>query len=607
MNILRIAWVVVSAAAVAAILFMSAGDTRAQTERLIWARLDLDISPAVELRDIYMLDSQNAWAVGTYYGSRDVQGHMYRLERKDGHWRVVDDPRLRQITNGSLNAVVAISNDNVWAVGDNGLVVHVDRSGWQVTNTPNLKTTLDTLQMFGNGDEGWAGGREDKAIAGCTSACYEPVMLHYTGGQWQRAGCCISGFRQDVTNLHFVTGAGYAVGRGAWRYNNGTWAFEQSSIGPARCSTRFPACNFLQTVRTRSSDEAWAAGYRNVTDTTLTAVLLHRQNGAWSDLLPGAELRADTLAARRVQSSLQGMTFSPDGYGIAVGWQSTAISPKGSSYIMSYRGDRNWYYDEAPFIEGSRLVKVSNTDATHALAVGNVSGINFVLSFGYGGPKPAPWPVVPPSPTPTIAPPPYSTPPPTARFPDPHRADITYFALVGHTLWGGFRDYWQAHGGLGQFGYPITEEFDEVSPTDGRRYTVQYFERARFEWHPKNNPPYDVLLGLLGNTITTTRRGQAPFQPATPSQEAGAVYFQPTRHNGAPQFVEYWRSHGGLPVFGYPISEPFVEASQADGRPYLVQYFERNRLEYHPELPEAYRVSLGLLGTEVLTARGWLP
>ena len=45
------------------------------------------------------------------------------------------------------------------------------------------------------------------------------------------------------------------------------------------------------------------------------------------------------------------------------------------------------------------------------------------------------------------------------------------------------------------FGYPISEPF--VDPTTG--YTIQYFERARFEYHPENaGTPYDVLLGLLG-------------------------------------------------------------------------------------------------------------
>jgi len=37
-----------------------------------------------------------------------------------------------------------------------------------------------------------------------------------------------------------------------------------------------------------------------------------------------------------------------------------------------------------------------------------------------------------------------------------------------------------------------------VSVVDGKPYTVQYFERAVFELHPENQPPYDVLLSLLG-------------------------------------------------------------------------------------------------------------
>ncbi len=67
-----------------------------------------------------------------------------------------------------------------------------------------------------------------------------------------------------------------------------------------------------------------------------------------------------------------------------------------------------------------------------------------------------------------------------------------------------------------------------------------------------------------------------------------------------PEFAGYWQTDGGLPVYGYPISEAFQEVSPTDGKLYLVQYFERNRLEYHPELPDLYRVSLGLLGTETL-------
>jgi hypothetical protein len=137
---------------------------------------------------------------------------------------------------------------------------------------------------------------------------------------------------------------------------------------------------------------------------------------------------------------------------------------------------------------------------------------------------------------------------------DPHNPDVTYFAPVGHTLRGGFRDYWQQYGGLAQFGYPLTEEFAEVSPTDGKTYVTQYFERARFESHPENKPPYNVLLGLLGRTITAGRENEAAFKAAVPQTGPGTLYFDATGHNMPAQFAGYWQKNGGLPVYGYPIS-----------------------------------------------------
>lgn len=46
-----------------------------------------------------------------------------------------------------------------------------------------------------------------------------------------------------------------------------------------------------------------------------------------------------------------------------------------------------------------------------------------------------------------------------------------------------------------------------MSPTDGRPYLTQWFERARFEWHPEqSDPQYSVLLGLLGNEVRAAPR-----------------------------------------------------------------------------------------------------
>lgn len=76
-------------------------------------------------------------------------------------------------------------------------------------------------------------------------------------------------------------------------------------------------------------------------------------------------------------------------------------------------------------------------------------------------------------------------------------AGYYYFTETGHNVSPLFSKYWQEHGGLFVNGFPISEPIQEQMP-DGKLYAVQYFERTRFELHPENAPPSNVLLGLLG-------------------------------------------------------------------------------------------------------------
>src|SRR3954449_12403587 len=89
-----------------------------------------------------------------------------------------------------------------------------------------------------------------------------------------------------------------------------------------------------------------------------------------------------------------------------------------------------------------------------------------------------------------------------------------FFPQTGKTVEGRFLDYWNSHGGVMQQGYPISDEMQEQSETDGRTYTVQYFERAVFELHPENAAPYDVLLSLIGAS-----QYERKYPPGAPSQQ----------------------------------------------------------------------------------------
>jgi len=153
------------------------------------------------------------------------------------------------------------------------------------------------------------------------------------------------------------------------------------------------------------------------------------------------------------------------------------------------------------------------------------------------------------------------------------------------------------------YGYPLSEELTENG------FTVQYFQRNRFEYHPENKGTrYEVLLGLLGRDITAGRAPEAAFQSvAAFTSNANSLYFKETGHSLSYGFRLYWERNGGLAQFGFPISEEFSELNPADGKIYTVQYFERARFEYHPELKGTrYETLLGLLGWQVVKERGWL-
>ncbi|HET6314012.1 MAG TPA: hypothetical protein VFH60_09260 [Chloroflexia bacterium] len=100
------------------------------------------------------------------------------------------------------------------------------------------------------------------------------------------------------------------------------------------------------------------------------------------------------------------------------------------------------------------------------------------------------------------------------------------FTETGKRVGGRFLDYWNRNGGLAQQGLPISEEFNEVSDLNGQTYRVQYFERAVFEYHPENQPAFQVLLSQLGTFRLRAKQqgggGGGGNQPPAPNARATA-------------------------------------------------------------------------------------
>jgi hypothetical protein len=102
--------------------------------------------------------------------------------------------------------------------------------------------------------------------------------------------------------------------------------------------------------------------------------------------------------------------------------------------------------------------------------------------------------------------------------PVPDTPTRRYIAETQHVIQHGFKEIWETRGAQAIFGFPISEEIQEILD-DGEWHTVQYFERARFEYWPDRPAGQRVLISHLGRKLAPADRlapVPAPGQPARP-------------------------------------------------------------------------------------------
>lgn len=140
-----------------------------------------------------------------------------------------------------------------------------------------------------------------------------------------------------------------------------------------------------------------------------------------------------------------------------------------------------------------------------------------------------------------------------------------------------------------------TGEVYGLMTTDPPIYKTNGYITPQTKFLPKQ-PFYDTFKNYPKRSL--------PLRPAaTPDM----LVFRETGHTVRGVFKRVWENRGGVELFGFPKTGQFYERNSADGRYYLVQYFERVRMEYHPDLKDTpYEVQFGLLGNETMVERGLL-
>ncbi|WP_322800904.1 hypothetical protein [Thermoflexus sp.] len=154
-----------------------------------------------------------------------------------------------------------------------------------------------------------------------------------------------------------------------------------------------------------------------------------------------------------------------------------------------------------------------------------------------------------------------------------------FFPETGYTVREPFLGFFEAHGGVNFFGYPITPAIPEPP------YEIQCFQYACLRRDPLAPPDQAVRLLPIAEALGL---GTPPIPPQRiPLGRPFRRYVPETGHTVSGMFLAFWLRHGGAPIMGNPISEPSVE----NGR--MVQIFQRMKVEWDPVEQAVRPMNLG--------------
>ncbi len=526
------------------------------------------------------LDAQgNGWAVANVAG---VGTAAFLLRIEDGTWRMAADrtsrPDLLFEDVGMSKMVLVADGSSGWAIGTDvalqePVLWRLQNGRWSrvAANLPSNARFISGLAMSEDGKTGWLSVHNPAHAA--------EYLRRLQNGAWTDVKL------PEDTGIEFISLSpngryGWATGElngdpKIFGLSNGQWSFIPGAF--------LPPDSYLSSVATDNDGNGWAVAVQQQPSARISLIRLRQDSppGTALEITPPPALAADpetyVVAPNVVLDRLGRGWFGGDFQTVKTATPNLVYNLAG--VLARLDGDN------ATQVDGATAGALAADVAPHGLSVSYDGGHAWVgtVTEPLGGTLVElrePWL--------------HEKPAGAGALPGP----AICFREVQYCLRGTFARYWQQNGGLDRFGYPISSEV--IENIGGKDYRVQYTQRARFEDHPENKgTSYEVLLGLLGNTLADARADDDPFQPKDLQVCSGCRWFPETGHNLALPFLAYWLDNGALPVFGLPRSEAFAEKSVTDGKTYTVQYFERNRIEYHPENKGTkYEFLLGLLGVE---------
>jgi hypothetical protein len=163
-----------------------------------------DLPTLGELYSVAALSSSDVWATGDSFSSQDDSSQSLILHWDGQQWSVVSHPERAGTFNTSLNAITALSANDVWAVGydsynhpsqyqanvNETLVEHWDGTSWKVVPSPSTGLNDDLTSVTAiSANDIWAVGSTDQGMSNSSTNAGAPIapegqIEHWDGKSW---------------------------------------------------------------------------------------------------------------------------------------------------------------------------------------------------------------------------------------------------------------------------------------------------------------------------------------------------------------------------------------------------------------------------------------
>jgi hypothetical protein len=246
------------------------------------------------LTAVAAVSASDLWAVGWFLNASGTPQNL--IEQGNGTtWKVVTSPNVGTSQN-QLNAVAVVSANDIWAVGlsvtasgvEQTLIEHWNGSSWSVVASPNVGTASDALNAVA------AVSTNDVWAVGYSNGQSQTLIEHWNGTSWSVAPNPNVGASLGLSGVAVVSSSDvWAVGDAQIGTSGSQTLTEQwngTSWNVVPTPTFSTPGNNFNVVAAVSANDIWAIGYTSPAGVQRT--LFEHWNGSTWSVVPDIDPNA---------------------------------------------------------------------------------------------------------------------------------------------------------------------------------------------------------------------------------------------------------------------------------------------------------------------------